>query len=155
VPADFEAIAAITLEYERNLAPLRGQPSEHVTIIAGLTREEQIKILRTTMWFAVDGPALPAPLALLVFDYAVLDGFISAREVLHDALGIDDKQNPFTLLVSHVAQGALPAVCRRFQALALVRLVKTELWKAAPIHCADRLCGTLAIASEWIRGEAV
>ena len=156
--ADFEKIADITLGYEfghwwPGIRAGFGRPIVPDVDWEIGSRDQRIALLRTTIWEAVDGPALPAPLALLVFDYAVMDGFISAREVLHDTLGIRDVDSPLTLLISQVAQGALPAICRRFQALALVRLVATELWKVAPVHCANRLCGTLSIASEWTLGE--
>lgn len=67
--------------------------------IRDLTRDEAVAVYRMDFWEQVRADALPAPLALAVFDAAVNLGHIPAIKLLQRTVGVqeDGKLGPVTL----------------------------------------------------------
>jgi|BEDMetMinimDraft_2_1075160.scaffolds.fasta_scaffold00285_3 lysozyme family protein len=90
--------------------------------IAALTEAEAAAIYRTHYWRPLGADALPAPLAFLLFDAAVMGGPVEAVRLLQRALGVaaDGILGPLTRAAAKEAP--LASLTARFQAERLAAL---------------------------------
>ncbi|MGC8476585.1 MAG: glycoside hydrolase family 108 protein [Acetobacteraceae bacterium] len=103
--------------------------------IAQLTEADARAIYRRDYWDHVQGDALPAPLALLVFDAAVNNGTGQAARWLQRAVGVeaDGQIGPETLAAVQ-RQGTIPDggwhLCAGFMALRMQFMAGLPTWRS-------------------------
>lgn len=97
--------------------------------IAALSLAEAQAVYRRDYWERVQGDAMPAPLALLVFDAAVNNGLGRAIRWLQEAAGVtvDGVIGPVTLRAVTMVTGA--AVMAEFQARRLLFMAGLPTWR--------------------------
>lgn len=112
--------------------------------VMSLSLADAQAIYRRDYWEAVDGDALPPPLALLVFDAAVNAGVRAAGQWLQLATGatVDGKIGPLTraAVAATVAREGGAAVCAEFQARRTVFMAGLPTWSHFGLGWARRLC---------------
>ena len=119
--------------------------------ITGLTLADAQAIYRRDYWQRVQADALPAPLALLVFDSAVNNGVGHAARWLQTAAGVtaDGLIGPATLAA--VARAEPATLCAEFQAQRLMFMASLPTWREFGLGWARRLCAlpyqSLALAA--------
>ncbi len=108
--------------------------------IARLSLAEAQAIYRRDYWDRVNGDALPAPLALLVFDAAVNNGVSRALRWLQAAAGVmvDGVAGPATLAA--VRARPAQALCAEVQAQRLMFMAALPTWPHFGLGWARRLC---------------
>lgn len=117
--------------------------SSHPKIdIANLTLDQAKAIYRDGYWLVVQADALPAPLALLVFDAAVNCGVNRAIGWLQSALGCsaDGVLGPETLAAITSETAKVTTLCSEFQAQRLTWMSALPTWRAFGLGWARRLC---------------
>lgn len=93
--------------------------------LAALTREGAIELYRARYWAKIQGDALPWPLCLVIFDWAVHAGVPAAVKGLQRRLGVpaDGKLGPITLeVLGRVDQPRLLRELLRDRSAALLRI---------------------------------
>ncbi len=108
--------------------------------IRGLGLADAQAIYRRDYWDRVSGDALPAPLALLVFDAAVNNGVSRALRWLQAAAGVamDGIAGPATLAA--VRARPVQALCAEVQAQRLMYMAALPTWPHFGLGWARRLC---------------
>lgn len=117
--------------------------SAHPTLdIPAVTLDEARAIYRRDYWDRAAGDALPAPLALLVFDAAVNNGVGRAIRWLQMAAGCapDGVVGPATLAAVQARAGDGAALCAEFQAQRLAFMAALPGWSRFGLGWSRRLC---------------
>ena len=110
--------------------------------LKSLTLEAAQAIYRRDYWDRVQGDALPAPLALLVFDAAVNNGVTRAIRWLQAAAGVtaDGVLGHVTLAAVSARDGNGAALMSEFQAQRLTFMAGLPTWRTFGLGWARRLC---------------
>lgn len=96
--------------------------------IPALTEPEAAAIYRTHYWRPLGADALPAPLALLLFDAAVMTGCAEAVRRLQEALGVEADGILGPLTRAAIGRAPLSPLIARFQAERLAGLEALPTW---------------------------
>ena len=123
--------------------------------IEKLTREQALGMLERGYWTPLNASWLPAPLALLLFDFVVNSGSDAAVEALQSIVRVraDRRLGQMTCdavkrSVSAAGDGLLK-LCVAYQAARLVHLASKAAFSANIDGFSSRLFEGLAIAVEW------
>ena len=108
--------------------------------IAGLLLADARAIYRRDYWDRVGGDALPAPLALLVFDAAVNNGVGRAVRWLQGAAGVAADGVPGPVTLAAVRARPPLALCAEVQAQRMVFMAALPAWPHFGLGWARRLC---------------
>ena len=112
--------------------------------IAALTLDDARALYRRDYWQPIAGDALPAALALLVFDAAVNNGVTQAVRWLQEAAGTpgDGQIGPATLAAvkASAAGSGGAALCAEFLALRMNAMARLPTWAMFGLGWARRLC---------------
>lgn len=114
------------------------------TRVSDLTLEQAREIYRAAYWDRIMGDALPAPLALLVFDAAVNNGVGRAALWLQCTVQahLDGQIGPITIaaVTSSANKIGGAAICAEFQAQRLAFMAGLPTWRVFGLGWARRLC---------------
>lgn len=122
--------------------------------IAALSLAEAQAVYRRDYWERVQGDAMPAPLALLVFDAAVNNGVGRAIRWLQTAVGVtaDGVIGEQTLAAVAARSGSGAGLLTEFQAQRLNFMAGLPTWRTFGLGWARRLCRLPYEAIEMGRG---
>ncbi len=120
--------------------------------IRALTREQAAALYRRDYWDRVRGDELPPPLALLVYDFAVLAGVSRAAKTLQRVLGVaqDGVIGPATLAAVGRYAGRGTDLCAAYLGARLVFLTGLPTWPTFGAGWAKRL---MALPFQAVRME--
>ena len=113
--------------------------------IAALTQEQAAAIYRALYWVRVRGDALPAPLALLVFDAAVNNGVGRASQWLQAAVsttpdGLLGSETMAALATTLARPDGLLSAMSEFMAQRTMFMAALPTWRTFGLGWARRLC---------------
>ena len=112
--------------------------------IAALTIDQARALYRRDYWDPIAGDALPAALALLVFDSAVNNGSATAIRWLQEAVGAhaDGQTGPATLAAVKATAAARggAGLCAEFLAQRMNTMARLPTWSLFGLGWARRLC---------------
>ncbi len=115
--------------------------------IQNLTIDQARTILHDLYWVHVAGDALPAPVGLLLFDWAVNSGVAGAVEPVQRMLAVKADGDLGPITQAAIARGidvhGLKAFCSMIQAQRLIALAALPQWQHNAGGWAARLCDVL------------